>query len=130
MAITAEAFIEQKDRQWRAQKKRFRTKDVGRQGWNTWRRQAWTFMPQHNLPEKVFVIERLELGAPEGIITNKLARAGDIEYRIGYYIVGRIGRANDRWVWGQFCPLIPAADLEPLLAKARKEGTIVAVRTS
>jgi hypothetical protein len=31
---------------------------------------------------------------------------------------------------GQFCPLIPADDLEPLLAKARNEGTILPVRTS
>ena len=125
MAITADAFIELKDGQWRARKKRFRTKDVGRHGWSTWHRRAWTFMPQTNMPEKVFVIERLERGTPEGVITHAQARVGDIEYRIGYYIVGRIGRANDRWAWRQFCPLIPAEDLEPLLAKARKEGTIL-----
>jgi hypothetical protein len=125
MAITANEFIESKDRRWRAQNGRIRTKDRGRQGWCTWHRQAWTFMPQHNLAEKVFVVERLERGEPEGVLTHAEAKTGDVEYRIGYYIVGRIGRANDRWVWGQFCPLIPAADLEPLLAKARRDGTIL-----
>jgi len=50
---------------------------------------------------------------------------GDIEYRFGYYIVGRIGRAAGRWVWGQFSPLIPQADLRVLLAKASSEGTLL-----
>jgi hypothetical protein len=45
-------------------------------------------------------------------------------YRFGYYIQGKIGRARDRWVWGQFPPLIHAADLAPLLAQARRDGTI------
>ena len=30
-----------------------------------------------------------------------------------------------RWTWGQYCPMIPVADLEPLLDQARAEGTIV-----
>ncbi len=122
---SAERFIEQKDRKWRLEGRLIRTKDRGRQGRYYWHRQAWTLMKQHNMPDKVFVIERLERRSTEGTLTHSHARPGDIEYRLGYYIVGRIGRANGRWVWGQFCPLIPAADLEQLLAKARQEGTIL-----
>ena len=34
-------------------------KDIGGKGRHRFAREAWTFMPQHHLPEKVFVIERL-----------------------------------------------------------------------
>ena len=34
-------------------------KDIGRKGRHQFVREAWTFMRQHNVPEKVFVIERL-----------------------------------------------------------------------
>ena len=50
---------------------------------------------------------------------------GDIEYRIGYYIVGKIGRAEDKWTWGQYCPIIPGHDLKKLLSNAKKEGTLL-----
>ena len=39
------------------------------------------------------------------------AEPGDIDYRFGYYMVGRRGRAAGRWTWGQFSPHIPHADL-------------------
>ena len=54
-------------------------------------------------------------------------KKGDIEYRIGYYIVGKNGRLKDRWAWGQFCPLIPIEDFEKLISKARKEGVILTI---
>jgi hypothetical protein len=130
MAMTADAFIDLKDRTWRDEARSIQMKDRGRQGSYTWKRQAWTFMQQGNMPDKVFVVERLERLSTVGRLTHTHHRIGDIEYRIGYFIVGRIGRANDRWVWGQFCPLIPAEDLEPLLAKARQEGTILPVRSN
>jgi len=41
-------------------------KDASRQARHYWKREAWTFMPQHNVPEKVFVIERLKQGRTEG----------------------------------------------------------------
>lgn len=53
------------------------------------------------------------------------AQVGDIEYRFGYYVVGRIGRAAGRWTWGQFAPFIPREDLDVLLDKARAEGTLL-----
>lgn len=62
-----------------------------------------------------------------GETAHKDLKVGDIEYRFGYYIVGQIGRAKDRWVWGQFCPMIPAEDLKKLMEKARREGTVIDV---
>ena len=100
-------------------------KDIGRKGRHLFVREAWTFMQQHNLSEKVFVIERLRKIKYHGRLAHRsMFREGDIEYRIGYFIVGRIGNRKGRWTWGQFCPLIPARDLKKLLKKAKREMTI------
>jgi hypothetical protein len=101
-------------------------KDIGRQGKRLWAREAWTWLVQSNYPEKVFVIERLrylELVGISGYDGDSVA-VGDLEYRFGYYIVGKNGRVAGRWTWGQFSPMIPRADLAVLLAKARTEGTL------
>ena len=100
-------------------------KDVNRQARHYWKREAWTFMPQHNVPEKVFVVERLRRVRTEGKSSHSQIKLGDIEYRLGYYIVGKIGNRKGKWTWGQFCPLIPQGDLQKLLDKAKTEGTII-----
>ena len=124
---TAKEFIKRKQRQF--QKDRdilIGMKDIGRKGRFYFVREALTFMPQSNLNRKVFVIERLRKEKIIGKIAHKNSnKIGDIEYRVGYYIVGRIGRARDMWVWGQFCPLIPKDDFNKLIKRARKEGTII-----
>jgi hypothetical protein len=123
---TADEFIARKNADWSDERARpIRTKDIGREGSNIWVREAWTFLVQHNYQEKVFVIERLrhaEVIGLRAIIGG--AQAGDIEYRFGYYVVGRIGHAAGRWTWGQFAPFIPREDLDVLLDKAKAEGTL------
>jgi hypothetical protein len=125
---TCQAFIERKKRQFerdRDRKKRIGMKDIGRKGRFYFVREAWTLMQQHNLPEKVFVLERLRRLPYEGRLAHGfMHRDGDIEYRIGYFIVGRNGKRKGKWVWGQFCPLIPSPDLKRLLQAAEREQTI------
>jgi len=122
-------FIARKSAQFgrhRARKKAIRMKDIGGKGRHRFAREAWTFMPQHNLPEKVFVIERLRKLPYEGRLTRRAVfREGDVEYRIGYFIVGRNGQMRGRWAWAQFCPLIPRRDFGKLLRKASREGTTI-----
>lgn len=103
-------------------------KDVGRQGEHGYVREKWTFMPASNLKEKkVFVFERLRNVSRSGkhAYKSSLRGLGEREYRIGYYIVGRIGRARNRWWWAQFCPMIPVRDLKRLLDKAKKDKVIL-----
>lgn len=123
---SAQEFIERKSRQWESERELVRRwKDIGRQGTHNWVRDGWTFHVQHNLPEKVLVVERLRnVGRTGARAYAGGASEGDIEYRFGYWTVGRIGRAMGRWVWGQFSPMIPEPDLRQLLAKAGVEGTI------
>lgn len=119
-------FIDRKAAQFeRLRQRPVRMKDIGRRGRQRFIREAWTFMPQHNNPEKVFVIERLPKIKFEGRLARRSHfREGDREYRIGYFIVGKNGQMRGRWAWGQFCPMIPTTDFRKLLRKARREGTI------
>ncbi len=116
----AKEFINRKSEQFKKESL-IKVKDISRKGFHYWKREAWTFMPQSNYDGKVFIIERLRRVKSD----IKSIKIGDIEYRFGYYIVGKIGRANGKWAWGQFCPLIPVKDFQKLLDKAKREGTII-----
>jgi len=124
MTESANEFIKRKTEEF-SKNKLIQIKDIGRKGKRFLVREAWTFMPQENLNDKVFIIERFRKESTEGVLAYADSwNKGDIEYRIGYFIVGKIGKATGRWVWGQYCPLIPEHDLKKLLNKAKKEGTI------
>ncbi len=119
-------FIYRKEKQFEKEKSQpIRMKDIGRKGKLVFRRVAWTFMPQTNLDKKVFVVERFIKEKKEGEHAYDGWEEGGVEYRFGYFIVGQIGRAKDKWIWGQFCPIIPHEDLEKLLKKSKKEKTIL-----
>lgn len=123
--MTAQQFIAKKKIDFE-KKAIVEVKDIGREGKMLLRREAWAFKVQGNLPEKVFVIERLKKESYKGKLAYpKNWKPGAIEYRIGYYIIGRIGNTAGKWRWGQYCPFIPAEDLAELLEHARKEGVIV-----
>lgn len=128
---TAKEFIKKKEAQFQLEKNKkdstIGMKDIGREGRIHFIREAWTFLPASNLREhKVFVLERLRKVKFDGSLAyDKSCKTGEIEYRIGYFIVGRIGRALGRWTWGQYCPIIPAADLKKLIANEEKEGVLL-----
>lgn len=118
-------FIKRKNDAFRKEKL-ISIKDIGRKGKHIWAREAWTFMPQSNLKEKVFIIERFRRVKIMGTVAHpKWAKKNDLEYRFGYYIIGKIGTKKGKWTWGQYCPLIPIKDFNKLLRKATKEGTII-----
>jgi len=122
---SAEEFIRRKNEYFK-KNNIIKVKDISRRGYHIWIREAWTFMPQFNLDEKVFVIERLRRKGYEGQTEGQRQWGeGDVEYRFGYYIVGKIGRAKGKWVWGQFCPFVPKEDFSKLLNKAKQEGTLL-----
>lgn len=125
---TYQEFIKRKDAEFKNKKSLVSMKDIGRNGSFHYKLEAWTFMPQSNLNEKVFIIERLKLEKISGELayTNtKDNELGQIEYRVCYFIIGRIGKAKDKWWWGQSCPLIPKDDFDKLFTKAKKEGTVL-----
>jgi hypothetical protein len=122
---TYKESIKRKDAEFK-QGKPIKMKDIGRKGRHFWQREAWTFVRQHNMTDKVFVVERIRRVRIDGrAVHAKTAKTGDVEYRIGYYVIGRNGSKKGRWTWGQFCPLIPQRDFSKLIKKATREGTIV-----
>lgn len=129
MSESATDFIKRKEETFKKDLSKGRLvnmKDIGRKGAVGFLREAWTFMVQSNLDEKVFCIERLVKTKQTGKLVHKKSfKIGDIEYRIGYYIVGKNGIKKNRWTWGQSCPMIPKKDLNRLIAKAKKEKVII-----
>ena len=122
-------FIKRKNKEFEKElmeEKSIPMKDIGGMGTRCYKREAWTFLCQSNLPNaKVLILERLRKGETSGKISHKQSwKKGDIVYRIGYFIVGEQGRAKGKWWWGQSCPIILRRDLLRLIKKAKKEKTI------
>lgn len=129
MIETSKKFITRKKEQFQKELKNGKPigmKDIGRKGKHFFTREAWTFLQQYNLPEKVFLIERLRKHGYSGELAHmNFWKKDEVEYRIGYYIVGKIGHAKGRWICGQFCPFIPEKDFVKLMEKAHEEKTII-----
>ncbi len=122
---SAQDFIQRKNEQFKKElekNKQVSMKDIGRRGTLKFIREKWFFLPATNLPNaKVFRIEKLRKAKAEGELAYPEAwREGDVEYRVGYYMIGKIGRAKNKWVWGQFCPIIPVGDLEKIIKQIKK----------
>ena len=120
MTESADEFIVRKSAEWareRTRGKLIRMKDVNRQALHVYRRDAWTLLVQDTYAEAVNVLERLShletIGMPA--VPLKLPA---IEYRLGYFIVGRIGSRSGKWTWGQFSPIMSAGDLERMVMQA------------
>lgn len=126
MTETANEFVARQRRKWEEDReggKLIPTKDVARRGRLYWRRKAWTFRPQSNYREGVHR-RALVLVDEEGQRAHPdEAQTGDTEYRIGYWTVVQSEPRAGLFGWGN-CPMIPAADLEPLLEQVRGERTI------
>ena len=121
-------FIKRKNKQFEHEKKQsklIRMKDIGRKGQFFFQRENWVFLPQTNLNKKVFVLERLRKIKYLGKLAYRGWKRNDIEYRIGYFIVGKIRKAKNRWVWGQYCPIIPHGDLLRLFQEAKKRKVLL-----
>ena len=118
--MDAEEFIELAKTKRRPIRRKF--KDIGQRGYFICDLEAATFMPQSDLPEKVFMLERMRWLGTEGILLYPHERpVGRVQYRFGYYMKAR----NGRWTWAQYCPMIYPEDLAELLSLAVREGTLL-----
>jgi hypothetical protein len=64
---------------------------------------------QSNSERKIIVFQKMRF-----IEENR------VEFRFGYYMIGLKPKARGRWVWGQFCLLIPQEDLMLILDEAKR----------
>ena len=124
MKATAEEFIARKTLDWENERrdgKALRMKDVGREAWHYWVRDAGTLHAQADGYPCIFSVERLRYVKTEGTPRFPYGPLDHIEYRLGYYTIAR----NGHWWWGQYAQIIPAPDLKQLFTKALEEGTIL-----
>jgi hypothetical protein len=77
---------------------------------------------------KIYLAVTDEIVIPQGprklIYFQKLQFEEDrrIEYRFAYYMLGHKPSRRGRWVFGQYCLMIPRRELTLLLKKARAHG--------
>lgn len=122
---TSQDFIHKKIKQFEqelSKSKLVSMKDIGRKENMCFIREKWHLFPASNLPKvKVFVVEKLKKVKSEGRLAyQKEWKEGEIEYRIGYYIIGQNGKMKNRWAWGQYCPIIPVKDLMEIMKQIKK----------
>lgn len=53
---------------------------------------------------------------------------GKREIRVGYYIIGKLPKMKDRWVWGQYAAFIPLPVFRRLIDKATHRGWFLPAR--
>jgi hypothetical protein len=68
---------------------------------------------QSNNKNKLIVLQKI-----------KFDDTRNVEYRFGYYMLGVKKGARGRWVWGQFCLLVPAQDFRYLIRESVKRKWI------
>jgi hypothetical protein len=66
--------------------------------------------PQTNAPHKLIVFQKMYHEEEDRY-----------EFRLGYYMIGVKGKPKGRWVWGQYCLLIPQADLLSIINRAKRK---------
>jgi hypothetical protein len=124
---SAEAFIAQKERQFErdlAEKRLLEFPDIGREGKQLWLRVGWAVMAQSNYPDKVLVIEQLQRYSSQGKLAARAKRrVGEIQYRMSYFVIAKTGQRAGKWTFSGpgSAPMIPEADLGPLLKLARRD---------
>ena len=102
-------------------------RDISNKGKHSFICDRFIHLQQSNSPEKYFIFERLVRAEIIGTTSAENLKTGDIEYRISYYIISRKENSQtpEKWIFGQFAPMIPAQDFEKLIQKARDEGVIL-----
>lgn len=66
---------------------------------------------QTKLPTKLIYLQKIKFDSD-----------GRIEFRLGYYVIGKRPAMRGRWVWGQFATMIPLGDFRRVVRKARNRG--------
>ena len=93
-------------------------KDIGRGGFHLYLREDWEIFEQKNMNgKKAFIIEKLRMiKRSDKSHHSGGAHQGNVEYRIGYFIV----TPKNRWWWGESCPFVPESDMPNMIAALRR----------
>ena len=115
---------------------KIRMRDIGGKTHRYFYIEKAAFLPCKHLNKKgkefkIFTFERLKAIKPDKNVLHDIwenesnSKYPNIEYRIGYFIIGKKGKAKDKWWWGQSCPMIGHEDFHKLIEIAYKEEVIL-----
>ena len=91
-------------------------KDISREGFHYFLREAWNIFEQSNMRgKKAFVVERFRRIKTHGKLAYPVT-IGQAEVRISYYIVTPL----NRWWFGESCAIIPLEDTPQLVVALEK----------
>jgi hypothetical protein len=84
-------------------------------------------MPPRGTRDRFEVIgeikRRQSTNPKKGIYLQRVQfEGGRKEIRLGYYILGKLPRMRNRWVWGQYATFMPLADFRFLVNQAKRRG--------
>ncbi|MDY0362974.1 MAG: hypothetical protein RBR08_16110 [Desulforegulaceae bacterium] len=63
-------------------------------------------------PEKAFCLHKIKF------------TTGEVEFRIGYYMIGHRPRMEGKWAWGQYAPIMTAEEMQMIFDRVRDKGWI------
>jgi hypothetical protein len=69
-------------------------------------------IPQTGLESKLIYLQKIPFDGEK------------TEFRLCYYIIGKLPNMKGRWVFGQFATFLPAQDFKAITDEARKRGWI------
>jgi len=75
--------------------------------------------------EDWLILDEVRVQQNEGKIValQKLeAKNRMIEFRLGYYMIGKKPKFKDRWVWAQYCPMMPEDVFRQVVQLAKDKG--------
>jgi hypothetical protein len=61
-------------------------------------------------PNKAFALHKLKFAD------------GREEFRIGYYMIAQRPRAQGKWAWGQYAPMMTKEDMAAIFSRLKKKG--------
>jgi hypothetical protein len=67
---------------------------------------------QSKLPTKLIYLQRIKFDS------------GRLEYRLGYYVIGKRPAMRGRWAGGQFATMVPLRDFRRIIKKAKRIGRL------
>jgi hypothetical protein len=69
--------------------------------------------PQTEYPCKMIVLQKL-----------RYQERDLVEFRLGYYIIGKRPRMAGKWTWGQYATFLPQSDFQAVVDEARRKKWI------
>lgn len=96
---------------------------------NTIGKKGKAIVPVSNRVRRFEVIDEIKIvqstSNKKAIYLQKIKfDTGELEFRLGYYIIGKKPKMKNKWTWGQYATMLPAKDFKKIIKEAQKKNWI------